>query len=1009
MEERHLDSRIIARGESLLASLEDERPSLFEKGRWIGKIMEWSLRHDDFRTRMLRFVDVFPSLTTRDSLVAHLNEYFDEASGYTPPAVRWGISLSRRGGRLGAAVLSRGVRYSIEKLGRQFIIGETPEEAARNLSGVRRSGCAFSVDILGEAVVSEEEAEKYAQEYMKLIGGLQAARKGWAPLDGNHAPDMLDWGYSPAISISLKPTSLYSQSRPQAVEDSVEAILKRLCPIYERLIQAGGALCIDMESYQYKEISIELFKRLRTLYPDYPHLAIAIQAYLRDSDLDLPALVEWARERGLPITIRLVKGAYWDYEILRARQNGWPLPVYMHKYETDAAFEQLAGLVLKNHDIAYLACGSHNVRSIAAVLELADYLDVPDQRYEFQILYGMAEPIRKALVKTVGRVRLYCPFGRIVPGMAYLVRRLLENTANQSFLRLMFAEGVQAHVLLEDPSLKSDDERGGLPRAIEESEGTGERALAGIRLDAGITGALPQFENQPPADFTRKEERESIVDAIGIIRQNLGFTYPLFIDGEDRVTADVLPSRNPAHEEEIVGLICQADRSDVEKAILAAQSSFERWRETEPRARAEYLLKAAAFVRDRRYELTAWQIVEIGKQWDQASADVAEAIDFLEYYAREMVRIGRPQRLTSPPGEINDYFYEPRGVTAVIAPWNFPLAISTGMVAAAIVTGNCVVFKPSPFTPVIGHHLVDAFRYAGLPHGVFNFVPGRTEVIAEYLTDHPAVATIAFTGSTRVGLSIIEKSAGVASGQAAIKRVISEMGGKNAIVIDDDADLDEAIPAVLVSAFGFQGQKCSACSRVIVVQSIYDTFVARLVEAARSLAVGPAEDPAFTVGPVSDGTAREKIERYIDIAGQEGKILYSGATPNGSNYVPVTIVGDIRPHHRVAQEEIFGPVLAVMKAKDFDEAISWANSTRLALTGGLFSRSPHHLEEARRRFRVGNLYLNRQTTGALVGRQPFGGVGLSGLGTKAGGPDYLLHFMDPRVITENTARRGFAP
>jgi RHH-type proline utilization regulon transcriptional repressor/proline dehydrogenase/delta 1-pyrroline-5-carboxylate dehydrogenase len=330
-------------------------------------------------------------------------------------------------------------------------------------------------------------------------------------------------------------------------------------------------------------------------------------------------------------------------------------------------------------------------------------------------------------------------------------------------------------------------------------------------------------------------------------------------------------------------------------------------------------------------------------------------------------------------------------------------------VSGAVVTGNCVVYKPSPLTPAIGRNLVEAFRAAGLPAGVFNFVPGRTEVIAEYLINHPAITTIAFTGSTRTGLKIIENASIVRPGQAAVKRMICEMGGKNAIIIDDDADLNEAVPAVLTSAFGFQGQKCSSCSRVIVLETVHDAFVARLIDAAGSLPVGPAYDPAFVLGPVCDAESRTRIEGYIDIAGREGRILYAGKIPPGSNYVPVTIVGDITPEHRLAQEEIFGPVLAVMKVKTFDQALEWANSTMYALTGGVFSRNPRHLDEAKKKFQAGNLYLNRHITGALVGRQPFGGFKMSGLGTKAGGEEYLLHFMDPRVVTENTARRGFSP
>ena len=409
-------------------------------------------------------------------------------------------------------------------------------------------------------------------------------------------------------------------------------------------------------------------------------------------------------------------------------------------------------------------------------------------------------------------------------------------------------------------------------------------------------------------------------------------------------------------------------------------------------------------------ELAAWQVLEAGKPWDQAHADVAEAIDFFEYYAREMRRLAHPQPVGQAAGEFNHYGYEPRGVAVVIAPWNFPLAISAGMCAAALVAGNTVVYKPSGFTAVIGHHLLEIIQEAGVPAGVFNYLPGRGSIVGDRLVDSPLVSLIGFTGSLEVGLRIIERAAKVHPGQAHVKRTVCEMGGKNAIIVDDDADLDEAVPAVLHSAFGYQGQKCSACSRLIVLEAVYDRFMRRLVEAARSLRVGPAEDPACFMGPVIDGSARRTILDYIEIGKREGRLLYQSPVPAGEGfYVPLTIVEGVRPEHRIAQEEVFGPVLAVMRAADFDQALTWANSTRFALTGGVFSRSPRHLDRARCEFRVGNLYLNRGITGALVDRQPFGGSRLSGGGTKAGGPDYLLHFMDPCAVTENTLRRGFTP
>ncbi|MHB8708900.1 MAG: aldehyde dehydrogenase family protein, partial [Desulfuromonadales bacterium] len=489
-----------------------------------------------------------------------------------------------------------------------------------------------------------------------------------------------------------------------------------------------------------------------------------------------------------------------------------------------------------------------------------------------------------------------------------------------------------------------------------------------------------------------------------------GQTVPLLIDDRDVVTPATAPSINPNRPTEILGDVCQAGVYEVDKAIAAARAAFPSWQATPAAERAALLRRAAALARQQLFELAAWQVLEIGKQWDQAHADVTEAIDFLEYYAAEALRLGTPRQLGDIPGEENVLFFEGRGVAAVIAPWNFPLAIACGMVSAALVTGNTVVFKPSGLTGITGRRLVELFRAAGIPAGVLNFVPGRGGEVGDLLSGHPDIALIAFTGSMEVGLRIVERAAVVHPGQRQIKRVVAEMGGKNAIIIDDDADLDEAVPQVLASAFGFQGQKCSACSRLIVLATIYERFVDRLIAAARAWRLGPAENPAFAMGAVAEEAARRKIRDYIDIGRQEGRLLYESPVPDEEGYwVPLTVFGGIEPHHRLAREEIFGPVLAVMRASDFDQAIEWANTTRFALTGGLFSRSPINIERARREFRVGNLYVNRAITGALVGRQPFGGFALSGLGTKAGGADYLLHFMDPRVVTENTMRRGFTP
>jgi RHH-type proline utilization regulon transcriptional repressor/proline dehydrogenase/delta 1-pyrroline-5-carboxylate dehydrogenase len=519
------------------------------------------------------------------------------------------------------------------------------------------------------------------------------------------------------------------------------------------------------------------------------------------------------------------------------------------------------------------------------------------------------------------------------------------------------------------------------------------------------------FRNEPVADFSREEARRRMEQALREVKGQLGAHYPLIVGGETVRTKEEIVSVNPSHCREVVGYCARADKGHAEKAIATAQKAFAAWRDTPARGRSDYLCRAAAIMRRRRFELAAWQVYECGKQWREADADVAEAIDFCEYYAREMVRLSESQH-RDVPGETNEYFYEPRGVAVVIAPWNFPLAILCGMSAAALVTGNTVIMKPAEQSSVIGAKLMEVFQEAGVPAGVVSNLSGIGEEIGPVFVNHPAVALIAFTGSRGVGLWINRQAAEMPTGQDHVKRVIAEMGGKNAIIIDDDADLDEAVHGVAHSAFGYQGQKCSACSRVIVLESIYDLFLNRLIEATRSLKIAPAEDPGSSIGAVIDAEARQRILGAIEKGKQEARLAFAGdlgPLVDEGYYVAPHIFADVAPTGSLAQEEIFGPVLAVMKAHDLNEALAIANGTAYALTGGLYSRSPQHIARVRREFRVGNLYLNRKITGALVDRQPFGGFKLSGIGSKAGGPDYLLQFVLPRTITENTMRRGFAP
>ncbi len=989
MNPNELEDRILACGRALFAAIGEERPSLFNKGAWTGKLMDACMQNERFKVQLFRFIDVLPYLTTSDSFGRHLEEYFgqDEA---LPAILKWGLKGLGWGGSLAKSAVGAAVRKNLEMMARDFIVGATEAETVARLQELRTQGFAFTLDVLGEATISEREADAYAAGYQRLMDALGQAQRTWPALGGGGGS--FDWGHAPRVNVSVKPSALFSPADPADIEGSVQGMLARLKPLYRTVVALGGFLCLDTEMRRLKNITFELYRRLRAdpEFRAYPHLGLALQAYLRESERDTDQLLAWARREALPISIRLVKGAYWDYETVVARQCGWPAPVYTVKAETDAAYERIAEKILRDHDICHLACASHNVRSVAAVMENAHALDVPADRYEFQALYGMAEPFRKALLKTTGRVRLYCPHGQLLPGMAYLIRRLLENTANESFLRQTFVEGVERDRLLQAPHAV-------LAHAAAEPPAR----------DSDSSGA---FRNEPFPDWTQAESRQAYVRALRDVRRALGRHYPLSIGGRDVHTDDREPSVNPANPDEIIGSVCQAGPAEVDRAISAARDAFPGWRDTSPADRGALLVKAAAAARRRIFELSAWQTLEAGKQWTEAYLDVAEAIDFLEYYAREMARLGAPRRLGTVPGETNEYFYEPKGVAAVIAPWNFPLAISCGMSAAAIVVGNPVVYKPARATPVVGHTLAEIFAEAGLPPGVFNYLPGRGSVMGDALVDDPRVSLIAFTGSMEVGCHIVERAGRTSPSQAAVKKVIAEMGGKNAIIVDDDADLDEAVPAVMRSAFGYQGQKCSACSRAIVVDAIYDRVLERLLDCARSVRIGPAEDPACFMGPVIDRAAQEKILAYVALAQQDCRVAFASAVPDRKGfYVPLTIATEVPPDHRLAQEEIFGPVLAVLRARDFGQAIEWANATRFALTGGLFSRTPSHIERCRREFRVGNLYINRGITGAIVGRQPFGGFKLSGVGSKAGGPDYLLQFLDARVVTENTMRRGFVP
>jgi 1-pyrroline-5-carboxylate dehydrogenase len=515
------------------------------------------------------------------------------------------------------------------------------------------------------------------------------------------------------------------------------------------------------------------------------------------------------------------------------------------------------------------------------------------------------------------------------------------------------------------------------------------------------SAALAEFVNCPLTDFRVEANRHAQQAALQHIHAQLGRAYPLLIGGEKVTTSDTFTSVNPAHPAQVIGVMSKATVELAHKAVDAAAHAFQTWKSVPAAERAGYLLKAAEIMLQRRFEINAWMIYEASKSWVEADADTAEAIDFLEFYAREALRLAEQQPLTRIAGEDNDLHYIPLGVGVCIPPWNFPCAIMVGLTSSAIVAGNAVILKPASTTPVIAAQFVNILQEVGVPASVVNFLPGPGGAIGDALVEHPKVRFISFTGSRDVGLRINQLAATPQRGQLWIKRTILEMGGKDAVVVDETADLDAAAAGIVASAFGFQGQKCSAGSRAIIVAGVYDQVVQKVVEQARALTVGDPSDPVIAQGAVIDENAFRKISEYITIGTHEGRLLLGGSPKAGEGYfIPPTIIADVAPTARIAQEEIFGPVLAIIKARDFDDALAIANGTEYGLTGALYSQNRERLERAKREFHVGNLYLNRKCTGALVGVHPFGGFNMSGTDSKAGGRDYLLLFTQAKALSE---------
>ncbi|MGK7345619.1 MAG: proline dehydrogenase family protein [Candidatus Nitrospinota bacterium M3_3B_026] len=961
-------------GREIFSRMEKEKPRFWETSWWERRVVEWLTSDPEVKSRVLRFVDVYPSLKSDRAVARHIKEYLPDAAARLPEGLRVGGAIMKSALHAPAAA-SAATRAAMSRMAKKFIAGSSMEEMTERLDILLEAGMSYTVDILGEATLSDREADFYADSYLKLITYLAAGR---APGD-------------PAASVSLKLSSLAPRFDPAAPEYAKTEALRRLRPILKAAAKTGSGVNIDMESFELRDLALEVFREILndSSLDGWDGLGTVAQAYLKDSEESLDGLLGMIRDSGRRAAVRLVKGAYWDMEAVIASQRRWPLPTRESKAATDAAFERMTLKLLENTDHVTAAVASHNVRSIARAVAAARWMGAPEGRFEIQTLYGMADPVKKALVEMGVPVRVYAPFGEMIPGMAYLVRRLLENSSNESFLRRSLLEEASPEELLRDPAETPE-------QTAEKAEEENESKI---------------FVNEPAPMFHEKSFRDALDETVEKTRAGLGKRYHPIIDGE-RIEANVsFSSTDPSNPSRIVGIISKAGADLAERAMNTALAAFGSWAALPAESRSEKLFKAAAIMRERKLGLAALQMFEVGKTRQEAVADVDEAIDHVMFNAAHAPALSKRERTNDVLGEVNTLRHRPRGPGVVIAPWNFPLAILAGMASAALAAGNTVVVKPSSNSAALAAVFMDILLEAGVSPGAAGFLPGPGPILGKALISHPATSFVMFTGSWETGSAIVEAAAVKRAGRRGFIKTFAEMGGKNAVIVDGSADLDEAVAGVVSSAFGFGGQKCSACSRVIALNDVYGDFVERLVAAAESLVVGPPSDPASFYGPLIDEAAVEKAGKYIRMGEKEATpLLVRKDVFEKGRFVPPALFGDVDPASSLARDEIFGPVLSVMRAKDMSRAIEIVNGSDYALTAGLYSRTPSSVEKLMEGIEAGNVYINRGITGAVVGRQPFGGFKKSGAGSaKAGSLALLKELSIPVAETENIVRHGFSP
>lgn len=951
MDQRATEARTRALATELLERIEERRPRAAER------LQDWllsdALQDDTFRTQMLRFVDVFAAVeATGDSEELHriLGEYFAGDFPGIPRSLQWMLRLGRDQ-HVPSTVVRETVRRAVLLFARRFIVSPGEESASELLDELTSGGRTPSFDLLGEAVLSEGEADRYVERYLELID--QLARHPMARETTR--------GGLPALQVSLKLSSLTYRFTPVDLQGSVDRVRPRLVRIGEAARAAGIGLCVDAEQYETRDVVWAAFREVfgpGGPLADWPHAGMVVQAYLRDAGAHLDEVFEFGRERALPFQVRLVKGAYWDYETLHAQANRWPPPVFQEKAATDRNYEALLTRLVEHAGVIHPAVASHNPRAHALAEILAEERGLPPGAVEHQTLHHTLEALSAAIAERGWSSRDYVPVGELIPGMAYLVRRILENSSQAGFLT-MARTGLDAEALLAAPPEVDD------PPLVAPDDAPFERCpvARGHEPDfrAHFEAALAAAAAAPP-------ERRPL---------------PEGVPGHEW-----LPVLDPSHpEDDPLGSVEYAGADGMRRAVEHAEAAAVTWARVPVDERARILRRAADLLLERGHEFAAAIVREGGRDRAGAWGEVEEAVDFLRLYA------GAAERLWGEHGEV----IAPLGVVAVIPPWNFSLAIPCGMTVAALACGNSVILKPAEHTPLIAHRLVALLHEAGVPDAVVQCVPGAGRTAGVTLVEDPRVAMVAFTGSRGVGTWMHSAVALEPTAGGRPRSLIAEMGGKNPALVFADADIDEAVEGVLQSAFGHANQKCSAVSRVLVERIVYPIFRDRLIEAARSWRVGAADDPSTAINPVIGFVAAERLQGAAARAREEGTVLLDefGPRPGTLLHGPLVVEFDAAQAltATTTTEELFGPILSLIPFDEPAEAYRIANGTGYGLTAGLFSRSPSRIAEAARLIEAGHLYVNRATTAARPGIEPFGGMFFSGTGPKVGHDGYLWAFV----------------